>query len=307
MTEHNLHHNPTKKKRNEADATALPPPFQYNVFLNRVFDDEGTNIDFEQDYKKHKALEFNAPLTLAIVAVLSVCIMSRCSFATLQWSQPTVFFYFSFSMYMVSVVTGFIVIFSRPATRSCIDGIPSLEMFHKWSLGLTSSIRYGQYWEDIYMLSFASSFALYMFGCTLIANCKEDQPMWDQQDCHPLAGNHAVPAYIFTMIAPLIPQILLKGATRWSILLSWIISLGLFNASHVYAGAPFITFFRINSTFALLMAVCYEHERMQMIVFLMKKQHDLAEAPIVSAVNELQKTPFGRVLLETIIAEIKPR
>ena len=166
-----------------------------------------------------------------------------------------------------------------------MGGITPLEKLHSWASGIVSS-RYCRKLEDVYTMCFTAAFALFMFGSAVIAKCKDDQPMWDQQDCHPLAGNHAVPAYIFTMIAPLIPQTFVKGATRWTILACWIFNITFFNLSHVIVGAPLETYFRVNGTFLLLTAICYEHERVQWVVFLLKLQHDLTDRRLAAEARE---------------------
>ncbi len=47
-----------------------------------------------------------------------------------------------------------------------------------------------------------------------------------------------------------------------------------------------MTYTRVNSTFMLLMAICYEHERVQLVVFLLKLQHDLADRQIAARLRE---------------------
>ena len=253
----------------------LHPPLDYNIFLNRVNESDGSAIEFARDFKKFKAAECNVLLALTMTTAVNLCIAVRCSFATIQWlqPQPTVLFYLSFFLFLVSVVSGYIVMFSRLGRghRAYLHNIPLLEMLHEWALDVTKG-RYGRHLEDIYMLSFTGTFALFLFGSTVTHHCALDRPLWPQQNCHPLAGTNALPPYVFAMIAPLIPHIFVRGATRAATVVSWVFNVVLFNASHVWAGAPWVTFLRINTTLVLLMSICYEHERMQLTVFLMKMQ-----------------------------------
>jgi signal transduction histidine kinase len=199
-------------------------------------------------------------------------------------------------MVAVSAITGHIIMFSRLPIRAYIKGITPLQMFHRFSFNLTSS-RHGHSVDDMHILSFTTALALYMLGRCLVGQCPEGTTVWDKQSCNPMADRHAVPvdAHVLMVIAPLIPQVFLKGASRWTTLASWVICVGFFNASHVVVGAPWDMYLWINLTFVILIALSYEHERTWLWTFLMKLQSNGDVEHRLEASNELERTKLAAI------------
>ena len=294
----------------EGDNNDVPTPamaheaIQYNVFLNPDFyhdgDGDELSTNFENNFKKHKAVDFNLPLTITIYAVVSVYNVARCSFTTLWWlqeqhGQHATPFYLSFFMFVASAIMAHIIMLSRVHTRSYFEGLPALQIFHQWALDLTNHRFHGATVENACMLSLTAAFAVHMLGRTLVGQCPAGTTLWSQQSCNPLADRHAVPAdmYLVTFIAPLIPQIFLKGATRGTILASWVICAVFLNASHAVAGAALDMYAWINMGFVILMGISHEYERMQLLTFLAKKQNDADIENRLKASHELEESKLA--------------
>lgn len=282
------------------------PLFRYNVFLDPIFDCDSKPKDFETEYKQHKAMEFNVLLTMSVICGLHFCILIRWSMATLQLVQPTVVFYLSSLMFIVSAITGYTVIFSRPPIRRYVNGITILKEFHIWAFNLNNSRR-GDNLENVYILSFTAAFALFMFGHTLVGDCPEGNPVCAaQQSGIPLATSRTIPldSYVLTMIAPLVPQIFLKGASRWAIVWSLIVCVFFVNASHAVVGVTLDMYIRTNTALAGLMMISYEHERMQLIAFLMKLRCDEDAERHTKTINELSKARLRMMAHDAYKAEL---
>jgi signal transduction histidine kinase len=152
------------------------------------------------------------------------------------------------------------------------------------------STNHGHIAENAFILSFTTTLALYMFGRCLVGQCPEGTSMWDKQSCNPSAAISSVPLdlYAVTMFAPLVPQLLLKGANRWAIMLSWIICIALFNASHGVVSAPLDAYASINTHFAILIGLSYEFERGLLSRFLASKDRDDVNDKRIEAIEELE-------------------
>jgi signal transduction histidine kinase len=189
-----------------------------------------------------------------------------------------------------------IVMFSRAVIRPYIKGIAMLQALHQRASNLLSS-RHGHKIENVCILSLTAAFAFYSFGRTLVGQCPEGTSMWDKQSCNPLADRHAIPIDMFlvTVIAPLVPQIFLRGARRWAISVSWVICIAFLNASHVVVGAPLDMFAWINMGFLILMAMSYEFERQQLLTFLTKKHNDADIVNQLKASHELERTKLAAI------------
>jgi signal transduction histidine kinase len=254
----------------------------------KLFDDK-VQHDIDLEYDTFRRMDFNFPLSLLLSALLAVAFITRGSIANLWWLRPAAPFYLGFFLGGVSVVAGYIAVFSRLTTRSYIRGITPLEIMHDWAMSLTAS-RHGHIVENANILCFTAAFALYMFGRCLVGQCPEGVSMWDKQSCNPSAAINSVPLdlYALTMFAPLIPQLLLKGANRWAIMLSWVICAGFFNASHVVVGAPLDAYAWINIHFVLLIGLSYEFERGLLCRFLAYKERDDVNDKRVDAIEQLE-------------------
>ena len=266
------------------------PILRYDVLLNPMFGNGWNSTkDFETDYTKHKTVDFNVVLFSFVYAVLMAFVAARGSLASFYLLPYTAVFYLALSTVLICATTGHIIIFSRLSIRPYISGIVPLQMFHQWALKLSRN-RHGHKIENLFMLSFTSVLAFYMLGRTLVGPCPEGASMWERQSCNPMAASHGVPVDVHVMmtIAPLIPQMFMKGASRWAVVASWVICIAFFNASHVVVGAPLDTFVWANLTFIVLIALSYEHERTLLWTYLMKLQSN-SEAEIrIKAINELE-------------------
>jgi signal transduction histidine kinase len=131
---------------------------------------------------------------------------------------------------------------------------------------------------------------LYMFGRSLVGQCPQGVSMWDKQSCNPSAIDNSVPLdlYTITMCAPLIPQLLFKGANRWAILASWVICVVFFNASHVVVGASIDMYAWINIQFVAWIGLSYEFERCQLSTFIANKERDEVNNKRIEAIEQLE-------------------
>ena len=150
--------------------------------------------------------------------------------------------------------------------------------------------RRGHIAENVYIICFILTLAMYALGRTLVGRCPEGTSTWDQQSCNPSAAIHTIPLdfYGMNLVAPLIPQLLFKGASRWAILVSWVICVGYFNASHAVAGAPLDSYAWINIHFAILIGLSYEFERGLLATFLANKEKDVYNDQRIEAIEELE-------------------
>ena len=270
------------------------PILRYDVLLNPVFFGiDGTSghstMDFETDYTKHKTVDFNVILFTLVYAVLMAFVAARGSLASFYSLPYTAVFYLALSMVLICAISGHIIILSRVSIRPYISGIVPLQMFHQWALKLSRS-RHGHTVENIFMISFTSVLAFYMLGRTLVGPCPDGASMWERQSCNPMAASHAVPVDVHVMmtIAPLIPQMFMKGASRWTVVASWVICIAFFNASHVVVGAPWDMYVWANLTFIILIALSYEHERTLLWTYLMQLQSNSDAEVRIKASNELE-------------------
>jgi signal transduction histidine kinase len=271
-------------------------PLQHDLLLNPKSKFDAVSMDFEADYKKHKAVVFSLHPFLFVYAVLIVFVATRGSLASFFSLPSAAAFCLAIAMVVVSVVTGHIVVFSRLPIRAYIYGITPLQMFHQWASKVVGS-RHGCQVENAFMLSFTSAWALYLLGRCLVGQCPEGVSVWEKQSCNPLAGSHAVPVdtYGLMVIAPLIPQVFLKGGTRWTILVSWVICVAFLNAAHVVVGAPWDMHVWINLTFVILIALSYEHERTLLWTFLMKLASKGNAGIGLPASNEVERTKLAAI------------
>ena len=149
---------------------------------------------------------------------------------------------------------------------------------------------HGHIAENAFILSFTTTLALYMLGRCLVGQCPEGTSMWDKQSCNPSAAINSVPLdlYAVTMFAPLVPQLLFKGANRWAILVSWVICVVFFNASHGVVGASLDAYASINTHFAILIGLSYEFERGLLSRFLANKERDDVNDKRIEAIEQLE-------------------
>ena len=261
-------------------------------------------MNFEAGYKKHKTATLNVFLFMVMYAALFVFVVVRGSLASLYWLSPTAASYLAIfailicciMQHMITFILGHIIAFSRPAIRPYIKGIPPLQMFHRWALTLTGS-RHGPNVENAFVLSITSLFSLSMLARTLVGPCPEGASMWERQSCNPMAASHAVPTdiHVLMVIAPLIPQICVKGASQRAVLASWVICIAFFNASQVVVGAPWDMYLWANLTFVIVMLLSYEHERTLLWTYLMTLESDRDAEVRIKAINELERTRVAAI------------
>ena len=245
--------------------------------------------DSYYEYELFKRLDFNCILTLSLKILIAILFVTRGSLSTLWSLQPAAPFYIGFFLGVVSVVTGYISMFSRPAIGPYVHGVTPLRIFHNWATDLAASRR-AHIAENAHIISLSAAFAMYMLGRTMVGACPEGATSWDKQSCNPSAGIHLVPQdlYTVTMIVPVIPQLLFKGAHRWAIITSWIICVVFFNISHVMAGAPMDAYAWINIHFIILVGFSYELERGLLSTFLANKERDQVNDERIEAIEQLE-------------------
>ena len=273
----------------EGNVPPEPPQQHYNLFLAPITDDKGSLDDLCFEYDIFKRLDFNFPLTLFLTILLTVVFVTRGSFATLWWLKPAAPFYLAFFLGGMSAVTGFISTFSRFAIRSYVYGITPLQKFHDWAVNVSASHR-GHIAENANILCFTATVGLYTLGRSMVGRCPEGASLWDKQSCNPSADTFTPPVdfYPITMFATLLSQLLFKGAKRWAIVLSWVLCVALFNASHVVVGAALDTFFMANLQLVLLIGLSYEYERGLLSTFLASKERDRVDDKRIEAVEQLE-------------------
>jgi hypothetical protein len=275
------------------DVQSGKPPesnkIQYNVLLSPILDDK-MQRDIGLEYDRFRRMDFNFSLTFFLEALLTVAFITRGSFASLWWLRPATPFYIGFFLGCVAVAAGYTCVFSRFNTHSFFYGITPLQMFHDWAMKVTAS--HGHIAENAFILSFTTTLALYMLGRCLVGQCPEGTSMWDKQSCNPSAAINSVPLdlYAVTMFAPLVPQLLFKGANRWAILVSWVICVVFFNASHGVVGASLDAYASINTHFAILIGLSYEFERGLLSRFLANKERDDVNDKRIEAIEQLRPT-----------------
>ena len=255
-------------------------------------DKRSSKSDSGIEYHTFKRIDFNFRFTLCVNILFTFFFVTRASLSTVWWIQPAApFYWIAFVLGVLSLVAGYITMFSRPAIRSYIYGFSLLRKFHNWATDLAASRR-GHIVENAHMFCFTASLALFMLSRTMVGACPEGATSWDKQSCNPSADIHSVPQdlYTLTMIAPFIPQILFKGVHRWTIVMSWLICLVFFNLSHVMAGASLDAYAWINIHFVVLVGFSYELERGLLSTFLANKERDQVNDERVEQLETNQRT-----------------
>ena len=263
---------PNNEQRSSSDFSLFISPTStlYDSCLNFITPEYKTKAVYEE-FRNFKRSGFSIQLTLFIAFLNVVYFASRGSLVHL-WDirRLNSAFLSAFICGVVASISVIITLFNRLAVVSHTNGFRCLQRYHHNAVKRMKS-SLSQLLEDTIIVFVALGQSLYLFGRIIQGQCRDKIDLFDTQECNPQAISNALPqdqlAYLF--LGVLFVQVFLKGASKYAILLSWIINIITVNVSLSYVGSD--QHLWLNISLLLALSLSYEIERSIMCLFIERK------------------------------------
>ena len=247
-----------------------PTSHLYDNFLNFTTAEHQSKA-LHEEYRTFKRSGFNIQMTLFVAFLNAGYFASRGSIQHL-WNLRRLhpLFLIGFTCGISAIMFIGIALFNRLAILSDAYGIKCLQPYKTGAVQRMKTQR-SQLIEDIIVVLVAFSQSLYLLGRTLEGECPDNSTLFDSQECNPQATSHALPQdqLVYLFVGVLFIQVFLKGASKYAILLSWMINILFVNVSLWIVGSD--QYVWLNVSLLLCLSLSYEVERSTLCMFLERK------------------------------------
>ena len=247
-----------------------PTSHLYDNFLNFTTAEYQSKA-LHEEYRTFKRSGFNIQMTMFVAFLNAGYFASRGSIQHLwnvQRLHPS--FLIGFLCGISAILFIVIALFNRLAILSYAYGIKCLQPYNTGAVQRMKTQR-SQLIEDIIVILVALSQSLYLLGRILQGDCSNYVTLFDSQECNPQAESNALPQdqLVYLFVGVLFIQVFLKGASKYAILLSWMINIAFVNVSLWIVRSD--QYIWLNVSLLLCLSLSYEVERSTLCMFLERK------------------------------------
>ena len=266
---------PSKNRKDSSNKSALnllakssDDNGQYDVFLNICDPNLMTNQQqVRRDYIAFKRSDSNIPFMVFMWLCGTVLFLTGYVWTidiSTYLNYPTAALSVLFAV-LTGISFGWVVL-NRVVFRYNIVG---LQWYHKYVTKLYDSSPYGQWPENMAVVSAALSTGFYLVNIVLMNLCDPDMVVNVGMNNHYACDSVVKPppeSYVFTMIIILLLQIVTRGVSRIALVSSWIICFVAINMSLYLSSSG--SYVWMNIIQVVITCVSYELERQPLRMYL---------------------------------------
>ena len=202
-----------------------------------------------QQYAAYRRAQFHLPLACFVHVIFVGVVATRGSVMWLPGLAPV--FSVAFALALVAVMAGLFSLVRKALLLASkaggMDGWPPAVQ------RLAAEITRSKWDADnVYVFTVGVSLATYALARALAGTClPASMTAWDAQSCNPAAALNSVPQdmHVLAMAAPLVAQVFFRGASKRTVVVTWVAVIGLYNAAHAAAGAAPDAYVWVNLEF----------------------------------------------------------
>jgi hypothetical protein len=208
---------------------------------------DDSNVSTLAHYAAYRRAHFHLPLACCVYAVFVGVLAARGSVVLLPGLAPV--FGVAFALGLVAAVAGAFSL-TRKAFLSA-GGVGG------WSRAVQQLVvemtRSTWDTDNIYVFTVGASLATYALARALAGPCPPGTTAWGAQSCNPAAATRGVPQDMHTLVmgAPLLAQVFFRGASKLTVVATWVAVIALYNAAHAVANAAPDTYAWVNLEFTV--------------------------------------------------------
>ena len=247
----------------------------FDIFLRPR--DTTVAMFFEDDRKEFNAFrreDFNLYLTIFVTGLLGLYFLLWGSVYNF-WYLSNHYFTVAFCCGLVTSISGVLAVFQRICVVACSRDVRIFQRFHKYAMEMeNSSIIHVV--DKIVMIGVSTTVGFYSLARSTAGQCPDGITPFNVQNCNYNGAGNSPPIdqLVLSIMAPLVIQKFYSGVSISSIVVAWVISIALTNASLNVVDTTPSQWVLMNVMFMLTMSVSYEIEYSVLIRFVHKKVLD---------------------------------